>query len=454
MIFAWYHRQYFAMKSCLILILLFIPGLLFSQFRQGTSPQKKMAVFHADALWFKADGDSLPFIDVYATIPYESLQFIPEKQGFSASISISLSVRDTTGKKIAEQSMDRKIFAETYEQSRGANAEFHHVQFRVPAGFGYHTCFVNVHDAVANTDIREIRTLTIPIWSKQEKEHRYVFSSIMYASAIEEKQGGKIVITPHLSNNVASLLDGFFLYVELYHVGAPKDEIIGISYRITDEQQQEVFLKSVPITYSSGRAESQHLYIPVKQMPILRTGNYMMTIMAHTMKQDSIDKELTRISRTLTIEKTISGIVYQDLKKAIRQLRFIATQAEIDHINEGEDEETKRMLFEEYWKGIDPNPSTSRNEAFEEYYGRIDYANKNFRSYTDGWMTDMGMVYIIFGQPFQVERTPRGSDGRTFSRWIYQNQRQFTFVDNSGFEDFRLTTPFPTGIKYRYSGTQ
>ena len=454
MIDTWNHRHISIMKSCLIFIFVFMPMILFSQIRQGSIPQKKVPTMFVDALWFKTDGDSLPFIDVYATIPYEALQFSPEKQGFSAAITISLSIRDTTGKKIAEQSIDRKIFAETYEQSRGANAEFNHVQFRVPAGFGYHTCFVNVHDAVANTDIREVRTITIPKWSKQEKDHRYLFSSMMYASAIEEKSGGSIVITPHLSDNVAGLIDGFFLYVELYHFGAVNDEVIGISYTIKDQKQKEVFLESVPITYSSGRAESQHLYIPVKQMPILRSGSYVMTIMAHTMKNDSIDKELTRVSRTLTIEKTISGIVYQDLKKAIRQLRLIASQAEIDHINEGEDEETKRMLFEEYWKGIDPNPSTSRNEAFEEYYGRIDYANKNFRSYTEGWITDMGMVYIIFGQPFQVERSPRGSDGRTFARWIYQNQRQFTFVDNSGFEDFRLTSPFPTGIKYRYSGTQ
>lgn len=454
MIDAWNHRHISFMKSILIIMITLMPMMLFSQFRQNGIPQKKVAGIFVDALWFKSDGDSIPFIDVYAMIPYEALQFTPEKQGFSANISISLSIRDTTGKKIAEQTIDRALFAETYEQSRGANAEFNHVQFRVPAGFGYHTCFVNVHDVVANTDIREVRTLTIPKWSKQEQAHRYLFSSVMYASAIEEKNDKKIVMTPHLSDNVAGLIDGFFLYVELYHFGAVKDEVIGISYMITDEKQKEVFLKSVPISYSSGRAESQHLYIPVKQMPILRSGNYVMTIMAHTMKNDSIDRELTRVTRVLTIEKTISGIVYQDLKKAIRQLRFIATQAEIDHINEGEDDETKRMLFEEYWKGMDPNPSTSRNEAFEEYYGRIDYANKNFRSYTEGWMTDMGMVYIVFGQPFQVERTPRGSDGRTFARWIYQNQRQFTFVDNSGFEDFRLTSPFPTGIKYRYSGTQ
>lgn len=442
------------MTLCFVIIIMILPDYLHAQFRQSNGITKKMSVIHADVFWFKSDGDSLPFIDVYATIPYESLQFTPEKQGFSAKISISISIRDTNGKKIAEKNLDRTLFAETYEQSRGMNAEFDYVQFRIPASLGFHSCFINVHDAIANTDIREVREISIPNWSRTEKNHRYLFSSVMFAAAIEEKSQGPIVITPHLSNNVAGLNDGFFLYVELYHFGMPKDDVIGISYSIMDEDLEEEFVKSAPVTYAAGRAESQHLYIPVKQLPILRAKSYKLIVMAHSMKGDSLDKELTRVIRPLTIEQTIGGLVYQDLKKAIRQLRFIATQAEIDHINEGDDDETKRMLFEEYWKSFDPNPSTSRNEAFEDYYGRIDFANKHFRSYTEGWMTDMGMVYIIFGQPAQVERTPRGSDGRTFARWVYQDQRQFTFVDNSGFEDFRLTTPFPAGVKYRYSGAR
>ncbi|MFZ9815181.1 MAG: GWxTD domain-containing protein, partial [Candidatus Kapaibacteriota bacterium] len=355
------------MTLCFVIIIMILPDYLHAQFRQSNGITKKMSVIHADVFWFKSDGDSLPFIDVYATIPYESLQFTPEKQGFSAKISISLSIRDTNGKKIAEKNLDRTLFAETYEQSRGMNAEFDYVQFRIPASFGFHSCFINVHDAIANTDIREVREISIPNWSRTEKNHRYMFSSVMFAAAIEEKSQGPIVITPHLSNNVAGLNDGFFLYVELYHFGMPKDDVIGISYSIMDEDLEEEFVKSAPVTYAAGRAESQHLYIPVKQLPILRAKSYKLILMAHSMKGDSLDKELTRVIRPLTIEQTIGGLVYQDLKKAIRQLRFIATQAEIDHINEGDDDETKRMLFEEYWKSFDPNPSTSRNEAFEDY---------------------------------------------------------------------------------------
>ena len=196
------------LNKFIAIIILMIPILVNAQFRQSNAIPKKISVFYADAFWFKTDGDSLPFIDVYATIPYESLQFTPDKQGFSAKISISISVRDTNGKKIAEKNIDRMIFAETYEQSRGMNAEFDYVQFRIPIGFGYHTCFVNVHDANANTDMHEVRNITIPQWSRSEQQHRYQFSSVMFASAIEEKNQGPIVITPHLSNNVAGLNDG------------------------------------------------------------------------------------------------------------------------------------------------------------------------------------------------------------------------------------------------------
>lgn len=34
------------------------------------------------------------------------------------------------------------------------------------------------------------------------------------------------------------------------------------------------------------------------------------------------------------------------------------------------------------------------------YYHRVEEANKLFSNFKDGWKTDMGMVYILFGPPF------------------------------------------------------
>ncbi|MBL7976081.1 MAG: GWxTD domain-containing protein, partial [Candidatus Kapabacteria bacterium] len=103
----------------------------------------------------------------------------------------------------------------------------------------------------------------------------------------------------------------------------------------------------------------------------------------------------------------------------------------------------------------DPSPNTIRNEAFEEYYARVDYANKNYRSYNDGWLTDMGMIHIVLGAPSTSDRRVNTYDGRTSITWTYSgSNRRFVFIDNTGFGDYRLSpsTPFPMSEKYKYTG--
>ncbi len=44
-------------------------------------------------------------------------------------------------------------------------------------------------------------------------------------------------------------------------------------------------------------------------------------------------------------------------------------------------------------------------ELIRKYYSRIEIANKLYTSFTDGWNTDRGMIYIMFGKPSQVFRS-------------------------------------------------
>ncbi len=60
------------------------------------------------------------------------------------------------------------------------------------------------------------------------------------------------------------------------------------------------------------------------------------------------------------------------------------------------------------------------------------------------------MIYVIFGDPITIDRQTGYGDGKTYERWIYQNNREFIFVDNTGFGDFRLIRPLTVTEKYRY----
>jgi GWxTD domain-containing protein len=103
-------------------------------------------------------------------------------------------------------------------------------------------------------------------------------------------------------------------------------------------------------------------------------------------------------------------------------------------------------MFLEFWKKKDPNPVTTHNERMDEYYRRVKYANLHFKGLRDGWETDMGRVYVIFGQPTDVERHPFDIDKKPYEVWSYDDlNRHFLFVDEDGFGDFRLKSPLLTG---------
>ncbi|HMT12194.1 MAG TPA: GWxTD domain-containing protein, partial [Ignavibacteria bacterium] len=89
----------------------------------------------------------------------------------------------------------------------------------------------------------------------------------------------------------------------------------------------------------------------------------------------------------------------------------------------------KRMFMFKYWKGIAPYIPK------KDYFSRIDFANKNFKSdFREGWKTDRGRVYAIYGKYSEIERYPYEGSTRAYEIWTYNNIQGgaiFVFMDNS-----------------------
>lgn len=89
-----------------------------------------------------------------------------------------------------------------------------------------------------------------------------------------------------------------------------------------------------------------------------------------------------------------------------------------------------RQQVERFW--LDAAGSRERaREAIAAYYGRVESANRNFTSYTEGWKSDRGLVHIIFGIPSTIRRDDKGET------WIYGDETNlmslsFTFVRRKG----------------------
>lgn len=130
-----------------------------------------------------------------------------------------------------------------------------------------------------------------------------------------------------------------------------------------------------------------------------------------------------------------------DLDIAIRQLRYIASNEENGKLRQASAGERER-LFKEFWARRDPTSGTEENELMDEYYRRVEYANAKFATNRAGWETDRGRIYVLYGEPTDIERHPFEANTRPYEIWFYsQIARRFIFVDYTGFGDYSLASP-------------
>ena len=96
-------------------------------------------------------------------------------------------------------------------------------------------------------------------------------------------------------------------------------------------------------------------------------------------------------------------------EQMIEPLRYISTNEEFTKLKNAAD---KKKALDEYWLELAGNEDRAR-EAMAAFYGRIENSNKYFSSNKEGWKTDRGIIYIIYGVPTTIYKTP------AFESWIY-----------------------------------
>lgn len=105
-------------------------------------------------------------------------------------------------------------------------------------------------------------------------------------------------------------------------------------------------------------------------------------------------------------------------------LIYICTKQEFDRIKQAKGD---KKAFDRVILSITKDTERARN-FMRTYFRRVELANQFFSSYKEGWKTDRGMIYIIFGLPDQVFRfTDR-------EVWSYKNnvyKISFDFVKSS-----------------------
>lgn len=381
-------------------------------------------------------------MDLYLALPYATLKFERNGGKYQARYQVIFVVQGE-GKKWLDTTFTRDLSTTLYDVTVGRPARYEFFQRKVLLPPGNYTATAEILDIKGNLTGTIRRNVTVRDYFAE----RFSLSGLMLVSKIREEGIGH-TITPMFTENISTLPDGYFLFFEVYNNTSDTAFRLAATYRTT--KGDAITSLSFPKSFPTGRSQGW-VRLPSKN---LAKGLFNIELKATTAADTS--KALATIERLIRVAESLDGLplTETELDEKIVQLRYVAIQREIDDIRNAASFDEKKRRYGAFWERLDPSPGTPKNEAMVEYFRRIDYANEKFRSYAAGWLTDMGRVYIIYGQPDNVQRDPFRRDGRAVEVWQYYGQRnlRLTFVDDNGFGDYRLATAIPLGDKYQYGG--
>jgi len=73
----------------------------------------------------------------------------------------------------------------------------------------------------------------------------------------------------------------------------------------------------------------------------------------------------------------------------------------------------REKFIEQFWLRRDPTPGTPENEFRDEYYRRLAFTNEHFGTASlEGWKSDRGRFYILYGPPDELDPHPSGGSYR------------------------------------------
>ncbi|MDQ3020743.1 MAG: GWxTD domain-containing protein [Bacteroidota bacterium] len=409
----------------LILLLLFTGNNAKSQLEEKTIKSPDKEFFFTDPMVFYSKDQMKARLDVYLEIPLDNLQFKKNynTKMYDASVNYTIKITNSVNEIVSNESITDYVTTSKAEQKKlEETAKFIVKEFYLNPG--NYSLEITLNDI--NTKKEKTKKEQVSIIDFAQKD--VSFSDIMLVSNLKVENGKK-VITPLIDKNIDNLKQ-IYLFFEVYN-SKNLDVVNDFSYIITDTKDKVIEKGNYTYTLIPG-INKFFEKIPTANLVF---GNYKLEIKNNSNGELLAEKEFTN---------KLSGIPVnmKDLDLLIDELIYIANSEELKKIKNASNDELREKYFIEFWRSKDPSPNTSRNELMLEYYQRINTANERYSHYIDGWKTDMGMVYIIFGEPNNIERHPFNEGTKPYEIWqFYSANRQFVFVDESGFGDYKLTIP-------------
>jgi len=364
-------------------------------------------------------------LNAYIMIPSYALQFVKDNGGFKSSFEARIRLLDDEGNQLDNKSISETLLATDYlETIRKSNWYFVEYDFHVKPG--KYTIVSEVMDIdTRNSGLREKK-----VDLSKYKDEFILFPPQVMIDYTGTWQGENRLM-PSYQNEISFQQS----FIPIYVTGNVFSE--NYSLKLVLKDMDGISVSKLDTTFTN----IDNYFTHQLNMPVTEVGGLRVELFVALEQGENSDEEVIE----LKIKRPGISSYIRDIDEAIDQMRYILNNDERSKLSKAKKKD-KEELFYTYWKDRDPTPETSNNELMDQYYSRVRYSNDHFTSFTPGWRTDMGMIYILFGPPDDIERQYMNSNRNAQQNWYYYRiNRSFTFFDENGFGDYRLTTPYIYG---------
>jgi GWxTD domain-containing protein len=366
------------------------------------------------------DGPDSLRLYVAISVPNDNLSFLRgEDGGYVATFeySVALFAQDTLLPIERVQTID--VTAESFRQTNSRTQHaFNAEEFTLPPG--EYRIRVTVADEETRRESRWRGEVKL-----EQSDPLLDVSDIFWVSSDERLRA---LGMPRLVNSFPTSESQATARVEFYSIG---DAQLRLFWGVFDDAG-DTLRHRLSNAMPTGKMQSSEYTVLLEGLPPQSYTLYF-----------EVDGNGRRETRSLEFSVHLPGIPASitDLGIAIRQVKYIATVEENRRLRNASISDRAR-LFREFWKKRDPDPATEENELMQEYYYRVEYSDEHFSTHRNGWETDRGRIYILYGEPTQIERHPFESGTYPYEIWYYHHiNRRFVFVDHTGFGDYTLAGP-------------
>jgi GWxTD domain-containing protein len=408
---------------------------------QSVSGEGIQPTFLIDAACFRGDKPDTNRLELYFQVFNFGLPFVKKGDIYSAEYTFTVAIEDNNHHQIKALEQDKVISAATYDETKSRfDFRTSQINFDLPPGTYY------AKAALRDKQNRAMAENELKVKVPQFKSSFATLSDIEFAEAASERQGettgvfnkNGLVVVPSVSRSFGGTEQSKLLYYVEVYPGKDTTERVLVQTIIRGRAKGMIYRDTLWVA-PGAHGNNQLRDVSVGEFA---PGDYVLEV--HLLGRRN--KELDSRTEELNIAWTQEALLRHDFKTAVDQLSYIATSKELEKIKKAESIEDRVAAFNAFWIDRDPTVGTPDNEAKREFYRRVNYANRQFGHLRrEGWKTDRGRVYIMNGEPDQIDDYPMSLEYPPYQIWHYYLQgeyRRFLFIDENDDGDYRLEFPF------------